>query len=955
MGLNVKEVQLRLCKVVQVSYQSSYTFLRKHPIVSGALSVCFILYILLSYIYRFLAYLSPFLVCAAIFVRIFWSSEQTQLRYIKDFKEKGEKRRVEPKYPKIPNNARREMLHKYPSQSATSRRRNLRYKKWDVYGGLEEKAKDLSAAFHNEFTKGESSLDYGLSGKKTQAPKRQTLRSEPSMVDLVECGDAEIEKMEYDEDEEDAMEEERNKPIEWTEDDQNNLMDLGNSEMERNRRLESLIARRREKKLMKMQLESGLIDKRPITSSNPIAPLLIKRGNPKDFEGIDDLEMPGSAPSYMPRSPYDIPYDPCEERPNLTEDSLLQEYTSNQKDNITFCRHGSFSLGPFNPSETNQDQGARGYYSFNQRRKYSDRLPYSRFRSHPDKGNHDWLIDQLLYNEGGENGSETPNPVSKGHETTHEENGKCETSVADMKVEEVENAHEAKSMSNQTSKSTGLVPNISNVETTHISEKSRFCEPHKRLLNLPESTKTARSVTINESSMHDSVPSPVDKRQEMMFLTDRRVCHTPTYSIASDLQVEVSEVGSPTSTIEENANSNSTSDRDSSILYDGDIDRDVSSGSEDLWGASFHGTRGVRSEENNEEVNNSKDIISPISLRQIDEENVADVSSMSSRSDLPEDTPTCARSSDHHNIFGYMKYSERENESPQSSISSSVSSHQTSLIGSSVEQLPEESHSVKPKEYNQSENLITESLVINDVSISAVIEQNNNENTISNEDPSPSTSVLRQESVDEGSNSSIASSPRSVLPEKTIVDEVSSSASTQQLHTGSQHSEMEFMAQETLNGERPPNTIPQNFQPLMVDTTDESHNLNFNYSQEQTNPLENSTEGSNILGNMNDEEEVSLKEEQDKSKNDEISEDNSKHLIRQENTAESTRITTMEDTDDTQSRDLVDDRLPSRELVQDDKIDKPASSNIHEDLPEPRVVEPPVPVKEANEGHAEAS
>lgn len=60
---------------------------------------------------------------------------------------------------------------------------------------------------------------------------------------------------------------------------------------------------------------------------------------------------------------------------------------------------------------------------------------------------------------------------------------------------------------------------------------------------------------------------------------------------------------------------------------------------------------------------------------------------------------------------------------------------------------------------------------------------------------------------------------------------------------------------------------------------------------------------------MNDEEEVSLKEEQDKSKNDEISEDNSKHLIRQENTAESTRITTMEDTDDTQSRDLVDDRV----------------------------------------------
>ncbi|KAJ1419376.1 hypothetical protein SESBI_15126 [Sesbania bispinosa] len=47
----------------------------------------------------------------------------------------------------------------------------------------------------------------------------------------------------------------------------------------------------------------------------------------------------------------------------------------------------------------------------------------------------------------------------------------------------------------------------------------RFSMPHDRLLNLPVPTNT----TINES-MYDTVPSPLDKRHENMFLTaDRRV------------------------------------------------------------------------------------------------------------------------------------------------------------------------------------------------------------------------------------------------------------------------------------------------------------------------------------------------------------------------------------------------------------------------------------------------
>lgn len=282
-----------------------------------------------------------------------------------------------------------------------------------------------------------------------------------------------------------------------------------------------------------------------------------------------------------------------------------------------------------------------------------------------------------MYNQGCESEIQESNPMTKEGKSTHEEDEKCRTDMNDMKVEKEETSHETKSISDETNE---LIPNFTNVE--NVPEKSgimsRFSNSHERLLNLPR--PTTNTTTSNES-MYENIPSPIDKRQETMFLTDGRLCHTPTYSIASDLQVEVSEIGSPTSTVDEdNVDTNSSTDRDS-VLYDGDIDRDVSSGSEELWGASFHGreTRGVRSEDGIVD-DNSKEIVSPIFLRQIDEENVADVSPYSSRSDLQEDTPTCTVNDD-HNIFGYMNYSVGETEAPQYSNSDSV------------DQIPNETHS----------------------------------------------------------------------------------------------------------------------------------------------------------------------------------------------------------------------------------------------------------------------
>ncbi|KAK2386788.1 hypothetical protein QL285_060638 [Trifolium repens] len=1034
--LNVKDIQLRLLRMYHVSTESSHKFVKRHPIFSCILLVLLIIYIFLSYIYTFLAYMSPFLFCGAIFLRIFWSSEKTELRYVKIEEKKEEKPiKIEPKVPppNIPwpkNIARHEhILFKYPSQNATGRRRSFRDRKWDVYGGLDEKAKGLS---QNEYTnrrniepfkKGESSLYYGLSsGRRSHlAPKRQPLRSEPSMVDLVENGDTEIEieKME-DDDEEDTKEDMKN-AIEWTENDQKNLMHVGNSEMERNKRLESLIARRRETKLLKLQVENGLVDKKSKTPSS-MKPLHIRRENCD----VDDFDMPGSAPSVMPRSPNDIPYELFEEKPNLRGDGFLQEF---QKDG----------------------------------RKFSDRHDYSRFRRHPDKGNHDWLIDQLIYNEGAEIGTQEPKPLSKGEEITHEENGKCKTDIDDIKTNKFETNHETKSMSGQTSGSTLTVPNNRVSQNPGSRMASRFSKSYERLYNLQDSST---NTTTNES-MYDNIPSPIDKRQEAMFLADRRLCHTPTYSIASDLQVEVSEVGSPASTVDENVESNSSSDRDSAI-YDGDIDRDVSSGSEDLWGASMHGGGGVlkaREEDNNgEDVNNnSKDIVSSISLRQIDDDDTADVSSYSSRDEGPDDTPTCCVVKTDHNVFGnYMKYSIGKHEVPQSSHSSNEPTPQNQLIGSSMDHLPDETdQGTQQEQSNQSENSTNNSHVINDVSNSATTEQGNTHNSTNTEDPGPRTQVVRQESVDEVSNESISSSPRSVLPDKTVSDEVLSPTFNQPVDIGSsqqsnmedmtqdtlnrgehehdtvpqniqpsvdditdesrnvdfnqrmdigssqqsnledmtqdtlnhnehdtvpqniqpsvdditdeshnvdfnqrtdigspQQSNMEDMTQETLNhGEHEHDTMPQNIQPLDDDITHESHNVDFNHSQEQTNHMDNSIEESNIYRNMNDEE-INKKEQKDKLNSSESSEENSTHQISQETNSESTnQIDEMETVEhmDEESRDLVDDKVPSTKVVEEGKHEIVANGNINEELPQSQVTEPTVRDKETIEGHIEDS
>ncbi|CAO2837914.1 unnamed protein product [Amaranthus hypochondriacus] len=121
----------------------------------------------------------------------------------------------------------------------------------------------------------------------------------------------------------------------WTEEDEKNLRLVGNSELERDLRLENLLARRRAKRNFSMISERNLIDlDRPIHSPFQVAPISTTRINPFDsphdanqqhFSSVPSI--PGSAPSvHLPRkNPFDSPCTSPKGIQNLTEDILKEK------------------------------------------------------------------------------------------------------------------------------------------------------------------------------------------------------------------------------------------------------------------------------------------------------------------------------------------------------------------------------------------------------------------------------------------------------------------------------------------------------------------------------------------------------------------------------------------------------------------------------------------------------
>ncbi|KAF3438819.1 hypothetical protein FNV43_RR17094 [Rhamnella rubrinervis] len=199
-------------------------------------------------------------------------------------------------------------------------------------------------------------LTHDESDAVSEQSHRSSDNSGESDEDIEIQGEVEEDGVDDNEDDEEAQggkEDDSKSAIKWTEDDQKNLMDLGTSELERNQRLENLIARRRQRKSFKMMAEKNLIDLDSTDLPFNVAPIATTRRNPFDlpFDSNDNMGLPpipGSAPSILlpRRNPFDLPYESNEEKPDLKGDSFEQEFTTFHQKDIFFRRHESFSVGP---------------------------------------------------------------------------------------------------------------------------------------------------------------------------------------------------------------------------------------------------------------------------------------------------------------------------------------------------------------------------------------------------------------------------------------------------------------------------------------------------------------------------------------------------------------------------------------------------------------------------------
>ncbi|KAF3439546.1 hypothetical protein FNV43_RR17824 [Rhamnella rubrinervis] len=631
MGIDAEKVLVCVWRFLQFFMKTSYQCVEKQPFVSGILVSLFIVYIF----FNFLVYYSPFLVFIAVLLRFFWSSGQPTI-VVQDVKA------TEKKNDRILSNEssssveEEHVVHGNNDssclQNQRSRRRNFKDKnrQWDAQAGKENKGMVPSSTTPNDNSIHKTAVidrnqKVDVEEKESSKEHGQSSVSGALVTDLSgekthkNCGGGDVLETEHledgEDDEEEETQEDGNNAMEWTEDDEKNLMDLGLSEIERNKRLESLISKRRARKIFKMQVEKAFhhLD----SSTCQIAPLIIAKTGTLSIANnsneIDSLQMPGSAPSVLlpTQNPFDLPYDPFEEKPNLMADSFQQEFTEAHQKEMLFCRHESFSLGPSFPFESKQEKNDKFSPLFVPEKRALEGLGYSRFRKLSDKGHHDQLVEHLMSENHNhkpyvnhppdviESGLDFPTQAIDSEVSKDEGNGKFITDMIDVVKDKTPKGNDNPMESMYARSEVHLEPHViedSNDDSgsLSLSSSSSSSGTTENIFNFskagipkPREGYAARSsfaclspknLPSKESLNYDSSPNSNDKSRmdDRFFYNHKAPCHSSTYSIASDLQVEVSESGSPPGTVNEN---NSPTDTDSLTSF-GEVEKNQSIGLE---------------------------------------------------------------------------------------------------------------------------------------------------------------------------------------------------------------------------------------------------------------------------------------------------------------------------------------------------------------------------------------
>ncbi|KAI7982465.1 hypothetical protein LOK49_LG15G01275 [Camellia lanceoleosa] len=600
MGLDVKNIQVCIWRVLHLFVVSSCTFAKKYPKFSAILLFFSILYMFLLPVFTFLVYTLPILIFIVVVFRLIFRIHQQNLRNAKGIPSQ------KPTF--VEDNI---VVENSSTQPLPVIRRNVKEKDKQVFmqEGVEEKDMVFSAISNDDLVDKAALIEENPKEMREVKVDSVTDRAE-SLIDASRGsmpgrgnvsegmsdksngggGELEVESSDdaEDEDEEEAQED-GNKAVEWTEVDQKNLMDLGISEMERNKRLESLIAKRRARKLLSIQVRRTLMNMGSNDPCGQIASILIPKVNhfPPNSSGEAAVSpIPGSAPSVLlpMHNPFDLPYDPEEEKPNLMEDNFEEEFVAAPQKDMMFCRHESFSLGAFFPGPVEFDQSRRETFycpNFDTKHRVAEIPEYSGIRKQSGKEDPSKQIEPESSQEGesmmhinssrdldtqqGQASEQVFNLVDIHHEDDRSEVDTGSNVVRDASGE------------SSSSSSSEMNPPFSDANKEQILKSLSF--------SIRKNIDRENNASRNEL-LYDGIPSSFEKkgRGERFFCADNGYDHNRTHSIASDLQVEVSDIGSPTLTVDETI---SPSDGEH-LMSDGDVDLDkqTTCGGEEMWVAS---------------------------------------------------------------------------------------------------------------------------------------------------------------------------------------------------------------------------------------------------------------------------------------------------------------------------------------------------------------------------------
>ncbi|KZV25740.1 dentin sialophosphoprotein-like [Dorcoceras hygrometricum] len=421
--------------------------------------------------------------------------------------------------------------------------------------------------------------------------------------------------------------EEQEESRKWNGGDQKSVMDVG---IERTKRLESMIARRRARKLLSLQVRRTLMnmDRYDSTTANLPSLVIPKHDDTSVFSSNDRDQVspvPGSAPSVMipMRNPFDLPYDPHEEKPDLTGDSFQQEFMSTSQNDVMFCRHESFSLGAYLPVENKQNrlEGTSSFQDFGFRQKRSsEEYQVSNNMGNPFCKQKSYTCNETKNTRETESGTSPviePESISNSADDQIKEIIQVHENGYNSQLEDTDRTHE------------GSVPDGNSSTTPSSSSSSQENEPYYKidkgaiLKSLSSMARRNNDIEAKESTdqigdhlKYGAYISDKNSLDDQFYYTDKIVPHhTPSFSIASDMQVEVSEISSPPLTINENI---SSQDEDVST-YDVDMDKEIARCGLDSWEGLSH-LSGVESESLSKEVNEiSEQDISEVEISRIQE------------------------------------------------------------------------------------------------------------------------------------------------------------------------------------------------------------------------------------------------------------------------------------------------------------------------------------------------